>query len=68
MAARPTCMADRPKKRASRAQSSARALPYSSYKYHGAPSILSRVLGVARARKVYQNPFGFNGVFEALAR
>jgi hypothetical protein len=32
-----SCMADRPNKWASRAQSSARAPPYCSYKYHGAP-------------------------------
>jgi hypothetical protein len=37
LAARPSCMADRPNKWASRAQSSARALPYSSYKYPHAP-------------------------------
>jgi hypothetical protein len=37
VAARPSFMAGRPDKWASRAQSSARALPYSSYKYHGAP-------------------------------
>jgi hypothetical protein len=37
VAARPNFMADRPDKWASRAQSSARAPPYSSYKYPGAP-------------------------------
>jgi hypothetical protein len=38
LAIRPSCMAGRPKKCASHAQSSARAPPY-SYKYHGAPPI-----------------------------
>jgi hypothetical protein len=38
LAPRPSCMAGRPDKWASRTQSLARALPYSSYKYHGAPS------------------------------
>jgi hypothetical protein len=37
LAARPSFMADRLDKWASRAQYSARAPPYSSYKYHGAP-------------------------------
>jgi hypothetical protein len=37
LAARLSCMAARPNKWASHAQSSARAPPYSSYKYHGAP-------------------------------
>jgi hypothetical protein len=37
LASWPSCMADRPAKWASRAQSLARAPPYSSYKYHGAP-------------------------------
>jgi hypothetical protein len=37
LAAQPSCMASRPVKWAPRAQSSATALPYSSYKYHGAP-------------------------------
>jgi hypothetical protein len=29
---------------------------------------LSRVLGVAQARKLWQNPFGFSVVFRALVR
>jgi hypothetical protein len=29
---------------------------------------MSGVLRVARARKLYRNPFGFNGVFQALIR
>jgi hypothetical protein len=37
LAARPSFMVGQPDKWASRAQSSARAPPYSSYKYHGAP-------------------------------
>jgi hypothetical protein len=37
LAARTSCMASRPDKWASHTQSSARALPYSSYKYHDAP-------------------------------
>jgi hypothetical protein len=37
LAARPSCMAGQPNKWASRTQSLARAPPYSSYKYHGAP-------------------------------
>jgi hypothetical protein len=37
LGARPSCMAGRPDKWASCTQSSARAAPYSSYKYHGAP-------------------------------
>jgi hypothetical protein len=37
LAAWPSCMAGQPNKWTSRAQSSARAPPYSSYKYHGAP-------------------------------
>jgi hypothetical protein len=37
LATRPSWMAGQPDKWASRTQSSARALPYSSYKYHGAP-------------------------------
>jgi hypothetical protein len=37
LAARPSCMADRPDKWASCAQSSAKAPPYSSYKFHHAP-------------------------------
>jgi hypothetical protein len=37
MAARPSFMAGRPNKQASCTQSSARAPPYSSYKYLGAP-------------------------------
>jgi hypothetical protein len=82
---RPAKLHGRP---ASHAQSSARAPPYSSYKYHGAPlgrkceesrergevlrvgglPSFSGVLRVARARKLYQNPFGFDGVFRALVR
>jgi hypothetical protein len=38
LATRPSCMASRPDKWAPHAQYSATALPYSSYKYHGAPS------------------------------
>jgi hypothetical protein len=37
LASRPSCMAGRPDKWASRTQSLARAAPYLSYKYHGAP-------------------------------
>jgi hypothetical protein len=37
LAAQPSCMVGRPDKWASHTQSSARAPPYSSYKYHGAP-------------------------------
>jgi hypothetical protein len=37
LAARPSCMAGRPIKWAPCTQSSATALPYSSYKYHSAP-------------------------------
>jgi hypothetical protein len=29
---------------------------------------VSGVLGVARARKLCRNPFGFDGVFQALVR
>jgi hypothetical protein len=41
LAARPSCMAGRPDMWASCAQSLAKAPPYSSYKYHGAPSVES---------------------------
>jgi hypothetical protein len=41
LAARSSCMAGRPNKWAPRAQSSATTLPYSSDKYHGAPSVES---------------------------
>jgi hypothetical protein len=37
LAAQQSCMASQPVKWAPRAQSSATVLPYSSYKYHGAP-------------------------------
>jgi hypothetical protein len=37
LAARPSCLADRPDKWAPRAHSLDTALPYSFYKYHGAP-------------------------------
>jgi hypothetical protein len=37
LAARPSCMADRPDKRTSHTQSSAKAPSYSSYKYPSAP-------------------------------
>jgi hypothetical protein len=32
----------------------------------GGPPVLLGALLVARARKLYQNPFGFDGVFRAL--
>jgi hypothetical protein len=41
LATRPSCMADRPDKCTSHAQSLARAPPYPSYKYHGALPIES---------------------------
>jgi hypothetical protein len=50
VAARPSFMAGRPDKWASHAQSLARALPYTSYKYLGAPLVES-------AKKVRFSPY-----------
>jgi hypothetical protein len=76
---RPSCLADRLDKWAPHTQSLATTPSYSSYKYHGVPPDkkceesevlwaggllgMSGVLGVARVRKLYQNLFGFDGVF-----